>query len=286
LRDQDDFFSLGQSGFIITVVEASGHLVVRKEAPQGDSSLAARLLRQFEKHLEIENEGLMSPISVPKIRSEFANSGYTMEYAPGRPLGYVLQLMSQSEVNRVGETICEYFMRNLSKHGTDEINQLAMDKLSQLKEVYLQSRDPVSRVLGLEAIDNLVRFFDSTSIPSSPNHGDFSFENLVSNRRGDVVYALDFLDSPFESTLIDVGRIWLDLKMGWWAKRSAPNASAFVNMAMLKDKISVQLGENGVESNYIEGFATLATLRVLPYTNQPHRLALLKNSLRLSKGLF
>jgi hypothetical protein len=286
LRERDDFFSLGQSGFRIKVVEDGGHLLVRKETPPEDRSKAERLLRQFEKHIEIENKDLMSPILVPKVRSAFVNFGYTMQYVPGRPLGYVVQLMSQSEVKRVGETICEYFRRNLSRPGPNEINELAKNKLSQLKKLYLESLDPVSRRLGLEAIENLSRFFDSNSIPSSPNHGDFSFENIVSNRRGDVIYALDFLDSPFESTLIDVGRIWLDLKMGWWAKRSAPSASAYVNMAILRDQISFELGKNGVESNQIESFATFAALRVLPYTHQPYRLALLKNSLRQSRGLF
>lgn len=286
LEEPSYFNEIGQSGFSIRVLDDKGRLVIRKEAPPGDAALVERLFRQFEKHSRVSDQQLMKPLLVPEIKSTFESSGYSMAYAPGRPLGYLIPYMSQTELKRVGSAICEYFNTSLSMStGAAEINESALGKLAKLKQQYLQSSDPVIRHLGEESIDTLVKFFENERFPATPNHGDFSFENILSDRRGEALYALDFLDSPFDSVLIDIGRLWLDLKMGWWANRTSPSASATINMSYLRDLLTKNLGKRGLRPQQFEVFSTFAALRVIPYTTQPFRMSILKHALRLFKGV-
>lgn len=281
----EDFLQLGQSGFKIQALEEGGKLVIRKESPGGDQVLIDRLFYQYEKHRNALTQQVMSPLLVPEIRSQFEKNGYSMQHVPGVPLGSAIQLMSRSEILEVGQNIVNYFLGSLARSGRDSIGNLALQKLGQLREVYSQSEDPVMRAIGSEALSRLAIFFDDEDIPTSPNHGDFSFENILYDRRGSALFAIDFLDSPFESVLIDVGRLWLDLRMGWWAQRSAPGAVALVNMTILRDMLRAQLAKHGVRHQQIENFAGFAALRILPYTRQPFRKALLKNALRITGGV-
>lgn len=286
IGDPSDLNGLGQSGFDVRVVEDKGRLYIRKEAPSGDTALAERLYRQFVKHSKVSDGGLMAPILVPEIKSAFEAGGYSMAYVPGRPLGYLIPYMSQSELRNVGAALCDYFNRCFSMSEEDsEVNSLAIIKLDQLRSQYLISSDSVIRELGIESIESLIKFFGNEGFSVTPNHGDFSFENILSDRRGQVMYALDFLDSPFETVLIDIGRLWLDLKMGWWASRSLPSASSAVNMSFLRDLITEGLAKRQIRPRHFEAFSTFAALRVIPYTSQPFRLSILKNALRMFKGV-
>lgn len=286
LADHSDLNGLGQSGFDIRVVEDKGRLYIRKEAPSGDTALAERLHRQFLKHSKVSDGELMAPLLVPEIKSTFEAGGYSMAYVPGRPLGYLIPYMSQSELRNVGTALCDYFNRCFSESEQDvEINLLAISKLNQLRDQYLISSDSVIRELGIESIESLIKFFENERFLVTPNHGDFSFENILSDRRGQVMYALDFLDSPVETVLIDIGRLWLDLKMGWWASRTLPSASSAVNMSYLRDLITEGLAKHELRPRHFEVFSTFAALRVIPYTSQPFRLSILKNALRMFKGV-
>ncbi len=275
-----DFFSLGQSGYTVNLVETGGRHLVRKEAAVGDDVGAARLYLQYQKHVSAHRSGLLEPLEIPEIVEPFSDRGYSMAFIPGKPLGKALELMSQREVLNVSESIAKYFTAQLDNRVSELINPKALEKLEQIRSVYSGFSDSSARELGLAIADRLQDFFTSVEIESSPNHGDFSFDNILSDRRGTKLFALDLLDSPFDTVLLDMGRIWLDLKDGWWASRQAPRANSSINMAYLRHDLSKTLFAKGVSRAMLETFSIMAALRVLPYTEQPYRKALLKNAMR------
>jgi len=275
-----DFFSLGQSGYNVKLVESDGRPFVRKESKPGDESGRDRLALQFQKHVKALESQQMKPLIIPDIVEDFRNDGYSMSFIPGRPLGVALELMSQKEVQGVSQIISAYFVRQIESGVPELVNTKALEKLQQIRGVYETSPDESAKILGVAATEKLKIFFQEVDIQSSPNHGDFSFDNILSDRRGTTLYALDLLDSPFESVLLDMGRFWLDLRVGWWASRSAPKANASINMAFLKRNLSRVLHAHGIKPEMLEHFLAMAALRVLPYTEQPYRRALLKNALR------
>jgi hypothetical protein len=275
-----DFFFLGQSGYNVKLVENNGRPFVRKECSPTDIPGRNRLELQYQKHVRALSTHQMRPMKIPEIVEPFGNNGYSMSLVPGKPLGIALELMSQKEVQGISNIISLYFVGQIESVAAELVNIKALEKLRQIREVYSNSTDESARVLGLAALEKLRIFFEEIDIQSSPNHGDFSFDNILSDRRGTTLFAIDLLDSPFETILLDIGRFWLDLRVGWWANRSAPKANATINMAFLKRNLVGVLHSNGIEPQIVEYFLALAALRVLPYTEQPYRRALLKNALR------
>ena len=75
---------LGQSGSTVSIISKEGfnpELSVRK------TSYEARFSRQFEKHLEAEQNSRMSPLKVPEILENFSNNSYSMQYILSENLG-------------------------------------------------------------------------------------------------------------------------------------------------------------------------------------------------------
>lgn len=273
-----DNLNLGQSGFVISPFRHGREVGVSKHALNEDG--AARLYQQYLKHELAVNSGFMEPLIVPEIIRPFASMGYSMSYVPGQPLGFAFQIMSQSEVRRVAGKLTDYFEASISTSGDMVVNNQAIAKIQSLASTYENVADRSARSVGLEVIEKLSREFSRTELRSSTNHGDFSLENLLIDRRAERLFAIDFLDSPFESCLIDIGRLWLDLSTRWWATRSAPSATAWTNLALLRATMLPRLNAMGVSTHDLNLFSAFAALRVLPYTKVPYRSAILKSALR------
>jgi hypothetical protein len=75
---------------------------------------------------------------------------------------------------------------------------------------------------------------------------------------------------------LDWGRIWLDVRYGWWAKSDEPNNKIVVNYQILEKQMRKSASQLGIEIRTLEFFAGLAVLRVFPYTSNPIRLEHLK----------
>jgi hypothetical protein len=90
----------------------------------------------------------------------------------------------------------------------------------------------------------------------------------------DVV--IDFLDSPVETPLIDLGRLYLDLSLGWWNSSNRINEFSD-HVLFLKASTESIVTENKIDFKVLNLFSFLAVLRVMPYTKNPIRLGYLKS---------
>jgi hypothetical protein len=123
-----------------------------------------------------------------------------------------------------------------------------------------------------------------SKIPKGWNHGDFSFENILISRHLQEVYTIDFLDSPVETPLIDLGRLYLDLSLGWWNSNNKINEFSD-QVLLLKDSIESVVIKNRLDLKILNLFTFLAALRVMPYTKNPIRLGYLKSYFNDKKDL-
>lgn len=268
--------SLGQSNGSIEVFEdVNGVARVRKTA----TAEPKRLEAQYLKHVNAEL-GSMQPLGVPEVISKFINSSYEMEYVQGTPLGILLETASHEEVQELSLPIVSYLESGICEDlpQQESFESDLRKKLSDLLNVHggekFVQKDPLHQILDRICTD----FMDAPKLPAW-NHGDFSMDNLLVSPNNETIYALDFLDSPVETRLIDWGRIWLDTKYGWWGAGYWPSSNWKLNSRHLAFEVERGAQRVGLEEHHLDASAAFAILRIMPYTKRPVRMSLLKSAL-------
>lgn len=269
-------FIFGQSGASLEVRTSQGKAEVFKSVKSDQSS--ARLQKQYKKHLSAFENGSLEPLIPPKPTSSFRGGGYSMEYVHGTPLGSLLQVGSRSQFGYIADVVGSYFERHYDSSKTQFDRASALQKLDQL-ETGLSAIGGMTEFFGRKSLSQLKSFFQHSTIKASWNHGDLSLENLIFQPESSTLFALDLLDSPFDAIEIDMGRLWLDVDGGWWGAGTQPSATTRANLIEFRSGIEKCFKSLGVGVEVVEAFATLAALRILPYTSNPVRKAFVQNSL-------
>jgi hypothetical protein len=198
-----------------------------------------------------------------------------MEYVSGKPLGQVLGNASITEVESIAKIIAAY-LQNLiasSVRSIDPIdNNLAFkSKMQSMREALSSSR--------YELVQKALTILDLESIrvPQliGPNHGDFSFENVLINQNSGEAWLVDFLDSPIETPLIDISRVLIDMEHGWWGSGLYPSASEKLSSIYMADVLRSTCYNNGIDPLEISFFKLFTAVRLVPYTKNPLRMSIL-----------
>lgn len=263
----------GQSGDEVSLTrDSSGNLAVQKKS----GSQKSRLGEQAQKIL---NFPASVCVHVPRIISPWDGNGYAMEYIPSRVLGEFLTVASHKEVNALGESLMGFIAEQLPKPSRSsgvvgEIDSFN-EKLDQLEQAHRSNEHRNRAVIQLRQ--------DSSTIPllEGFNHGDFSFENILIERQTNKIWLIDPILSPVESPLIDLGRFLLDLEHGWWPTLRTEKGSEKVARSILLNSVAHLTEEWGIDSASLRFFKQLAALRILPYTRDVGRAALLDDAISI-----
>jgi len=267
-RNDIDALDLGQSGDSVSLELLDGRIVVSKKSMTSES----RLYQQYLKQVEFDH---MSDFIVPRVCKPWDGSGFCMEYVSGKPLGQVLGNASITEVESIAKIIAAY-LQNLiasSVRSIDPIdNNLAFkSKVKSMREALSSSR--------YELVQKALTILDLESIrvPQliGPNHGDFSFENVLINQNSGEAWLVDFLDSPIETPLIDISRVLIDMEHGWWGSGLYPSASEKLSSIYMADVLRSTCYNNGIDPLEISFFKLFTAVRLVPYTKNPLRMSIL-----------
>ena len=267
-RNDIDALDLGQSGDSVSLELLDGRIVVSKKSMTSES----RLYQQYLKQVEFDH---MSDFIVPRVCKPWDGSGFCMEYVSGKPLGQVLGNASITEVESIAKIIAAY-LQNLiasSVRSIDPIdNNLAFkSKMQSMREALSSSR--------YELVQKALTILDLESIrvPQliGPNHGDFSFENVLINQNSGEAWLVDFLDSPIETPLIDISRVLIDMEHGWWGSGLYPSASEKLSSIYMADVLRSTCYNNGIDPLEISFFKLFTAVRLVPYTKNPLRMSIL-----------
>lgn len=278
-----DALELGQSGDSVSLELLDGKIVVSKKSMTSES----RLYQQYLKQVEFDH---MSDFIVPRVCKPWDGSGFCMEYVSGKPLGQVLGNASITEVESISKMIAVY-LQNLiasSVRSIDPIdsNLAFKSKVKSMREALSSSR--------YELVQKALTILDLESIrvPQliGPNHGDFSFENVLINQNSGEAWLVDFLDSPIETPLIDISRVLIDMEHGWWGSGLYPSASEKLSSIYMADVLRSTCYNNGIDPLEISFFKLFTAVRLVPYTNNPLRMSILIDLISqelkyLSRGL-
>lgn len=273
-----EYLRLGQSGQKIEIVGRGNSALVRKSSPTPEGS--ARLEAAFQKHQFAIQNGNMAPLSVPEIAEDFDGDGYSMTLVHGHPLGAFLTVASPEEVILISSSIAQYFENNSGQAPGEKMDDAFSEKLYLLRDTFAGSKDPVIRAEGAQTLDKFAVKLRHLPRLAGWNHGDLSLENLLYDRNEQKLVAVDFLDSPAETILIDFGRLWLDMGSSWWGHGVIQSPVFHLNLMTLRNTISEVARGLGLSEKDLDVLAGFAAMRVLPYTVNPLRLSRLKNALR------
>jgi hypothetical protein len=271
--------SYGQSGDLVHYEVLDSKVVVTKRAGSDSTRLHAQYLKQ-------SNFSSSNHIQVPKIIIPWNGEAFSMEYVPSMPLGKYLQTASVSEVANCGESIVNFVKEQMTKskisHAPLNHDLNFLEKIKSMQASLSKSNHKVVQ-RAAEILEIWSKTFPQLI---GPNHGDFSFENILINPRSSEVWLVDFLDSPIESPLLDVGRFLIDSEHGWWGSGIYPLASEKIAGNALGLRIRTECELLGITSSQLSFFKMFTALRIIPYTTNPLRMAILLDIINEESKLF
>ncbi len=249
----------GYSGCPLYILNAQGRLIVRKISASRDYN--ARLKKQCLKQAEFfkDKEG----ITAPNIFSE----GYTkhelyyfdMEYIKGQTFSNYLQTCSIDDfLGRLKLLVNWSMLSKTDLTNKGEVRDIFLNKIDQLK----------SKNTNLKGSEKIFKFMNQVPwerVPRSVCHGDLTIQNILIYQ--DKIYLLDFLDSFYDSWMIDIAKLLQDLDLGWTFRYEDLSMETKLKMRIGTQYIIDTLNSLACEGAYrlVYSLLLLNILRITPY---------------------
>ena len=250
----------GHSGCRILLCEMeSGEVFVRKISSGRDYN--ERLKAQAEKQGSYRNSTILTPRIFSVGATEDGLFYFDMEYIRGITLAKYMEVIEVGKVRDMVETIINYVIQVLpnTKVGCEAVFRDKIDGLE--KKLLLWDDDILKQAVDMLKHHSWLKFY------SSPCHGDLTLENIIV--KNDQLYLIDFLDSFWDSWLLDIGTLLQDVQT-LWAYRRLPEIDTnllirlIIFRDVLLDELTQKVGNDFVLESY---YALLLKLvRICPYT--------------------
>lgn len=124
-------------------------------------------------------------------------------------------------------------------------------------------------VLYNQALDRL-EHFDFSNIPHSVCHGDLTLENILIDYKDGKIYLIDFLDSFFDSWMIDVAKLLQDLELGWSYRYEKMSPGLEIRLLVAREsllEIVSALPDGATKIIEIYYILLLNVMRIVPYAH-------------------
>ena len=267
----------GHSGCRILLYEENGIYFVRKYSGSKDYNL--RLVSQCTKQQHFQSD----TIKVPKV----LNSGYDenglfyfdMEYIQGVTLSKFITKIDVSDIQGIVSTIIGNLQfETVRNHTTSEV---FTKKISEL--------EVKTKNLGNGAVKqaiSILKKIDWAVFPNTMCHGDLTFENIIISNK--EIYFIDFLDSFYDSWLLDVGKLFQDLECMWsYRDTTSWDANTKIRLIIFKQIILNCLKQkNSRYVHFTYAALLLHLVRIYPYSKDSATLSFLDQQVeRVSKIL-
>lgn len=262
----------GHSGCKVFLIKnADGTHAVRKVS--SSEKYNRRLKAQCLKQSAPLNKGLNSP-KVMRTFYEDGLFGFDMEFVEGMTLAEKMALMNSSEIPDFIERGFVFFENEKSRFDSRAKGAFEgkIESLSHLKK---------SRPL-LDGAFGALEKFPWESVPHSLCHGDLTLENIIITP-SDEIYLIDFLDSFYDSWVIDAAKVFQDLELKWSYRFLEPDKNRDVRLFSAKEKFKEQIcrlpdGKNLLLTCY--HVLLLNMLRIYPYARGFESLQFLDSAVK------
>ncbi len=232
-------------------------LLVEKKSKNEDYNI--RLKKQMEKQKHYNH-----PIfKTPNIYKEFTHDGifgFTMDYVQGSLLSEKFKTIELSELPIIANKFFYMFEKfsDFDKAGKEKI----YNKIEEL-EASISFKN-----YFLDKSFILLKNFDWSYLIESSCHGDLTLENIILHN--DDVYFIDFLDSFYDSWMIDCAKLLQDLECYWSYRKDIVSENTEIRLMIFKNLLiskikNLKFGDEILETIY--HLLLINLLRIIPYTN-------------------
>ncbi len=255
------FKLIGHSGCALEVSQVGKDFIVIKTSR--DKSYNPRLERQFEKQRAFTSDIFRAPKVLGSRINENGLFEFSMEYISGFSLAEYLKRATPAEIKAIAKKFAAAIPK---KRATDpEAGAHFAKKLGELEPTIRASDHQAIK----DAYDRLLKYPWDQSIPSYC-HGDLALENII--WKDGELYLIDFLDSFYDTWMLDVGKLVFDIESRWSYRHVGTDENLNARLTILKNSLLESLPRSGAEPREREIYhmALLHALRILPYTTDAH----------------
>lgn len=260
----------GHSGCVLSLFLDNDKKFVRKRS--SSISYNARLKRQCKKQANLASNIIKAP--------EVYNYGYEdnlfyfdMEYIEGKTIAEYLPNIISSEIPQLMQLLFDnLYMQNLEK--IPRTNEIFNTKIEQLKKTLVKNKN-------LREPFQLLSSFNWDNVDKSPCHGDLTMENIIITPSKQL-YLIDFLDSFYNSWMLDIAKLLQDLELKWSIRNIEENSNTNIRLLIAKQSLIKRIyelpdGEKILDTIY--HLLLLNIVRIYPYTQDDNTLSFLDNAI-------
>ena len=249
----------GHSGCKIILCENDNEIkYVRKIS--SDIAYNERLQKQVYKQEMYKSKFFKVPKVIKKGFTEDNLYYFEMEYIQGITLAEYIKKIEINRLNVLVKKITEELLSDFDN--TQKTDVLVFHKkISELK-IKIEIYNNHTFDLALNILNN----HDWSKFYVNNCHGDFTLENIIV--KNDELYLIDFLDSFYDSKLLDMGSILQDIQAMWsYRKSKSINVNTMIRLVVFKDLFVDEIKEI-MKDDFIEIYYALLLklVRIIQYT--------------------
>ena len=262
---------VGHSGCRLQLYRTETASFVRKSA--GSAAYTARLKAQCFKQMEFAAANIHTPkvLCTGDVDGHFY---FDMQFIQGGTLAECIDCMSVLDVAEIVGLVCKTMWAERCQTVPDAPT-IFMKKIGKLQEFRSWSNFIVDAFC-------LLREFDWSNVRRSSCHGDLTLENILITSQKDV-YFIDFLDSFYDSWMMDAAKLLQYLELGWSFRAQPPDAARSVRLLIAKEVLLKEIeraGGGAKALRTIYHLLLLNVLRIYPYAQDEPTLHFLDCSVK------
>lgn len=245
----------GNSGCNIELISKGGKTYVRKYSANFEYN--DRLKKQCEKQKTFTSEYFDTPHIYSSGMTKNNLFWFDMEYISGITLSKYIGTVPLSEIKHIIDIFSKVIPE---KYDYDpNAKEFILGKIKSLKSKMC------GNLVYIEYLEFLEKY-DWGFMIQSTCHGDFTLENmLISDEK---IYLIDFLDSFYDSWMIDYAKILQDVDLGWSYRYAPINVNLKIRLLIMKRMIHERIkmlndGDKILDTIY--HLLLLGILRIIPY---------------------
>ena len=262
---------IGHSGCGLNIYKENDIVFLRKDS--GNLEYNRRLKKQYIKQTKFT----LNSIKTPKVYSFGKSNGlfyFDMEFLNGITLAEYMSCIKIKEINSLISLLFKSLPveNSVIKPNTDTIFK---KKINEIKNK-LRPCDKEA-LIAVKLLEN----FDFSLIPFSYCCGDLTLENIILNNDKQI-YLIDFLDSFYNSWMIDVAKLLQDLDLHWSYRHQKIDFNLAMRLAVAKEALLENIAEYENGNNLLKSIyhiLLLNILRIIPYTKDEETALFLKNAI-------
>lgn len=253
----------GHSGCgIFLIEEDDGGVFVRKVSR--DKGYNDRLRAQCEKQASFVGGSIRAPRVLNSGLSESGLFFFDMEYISGITLAEYIKTMEIGKVRGLVKSLVDFIVVDddaVCPLDNEEISVVFNNKIADLRFKLKDKNNPIIQ----ESLDLLESHDWSLFVPSSC-HGDMTLENIIV--KDENLYFIDFLDSFYDSWLLDVGTLMQDVQAMWsYRNQDSANMNTILRLIVFRDLLLDAIEQKSPDYVAEVYYSLLQKLmRVYPYT--------------------